>query len=189
MNSNTHIFFCSEMDCSNISVHSDTTCNECYTREQAEGCLGCGVLGTTNNGYCGACWQQRYGVEDTHWCGKQDCAQCQSEYYEQCRGCGDYCDLWNDRYCKACYNVRYEKPLPPSPEPEPEQRSLSDVYDEIAHIKEKLLTKMTPRQKADWQWLLGRREDEVKEYLEQMWAGYDKDDLRKLDLMGRRMYG
>ena len=179
------------MDCSNISIHSDTTCNDCYeakfTREQAEGCPGCGVLGANNNGYCGACWQQRYGVEDTHWCGKQDCAQCQSEYYEQCGGCGDYCDLWNDRYCKVCYDVRYEKPLPPSPEPE--QRSLSDVYDEIAHIKEKLRLPMTPGQKADWQWLLGRREDEIKEYLEQMWAGYDKDDLRKLDLMGRRMYG
>lgn len=227
MNSNTHIFFCSEMDCSNISVHSDTTCNDCYeakfTREQAEGCPGCGVLGATmalNNGYCGSCWQQRYGCEspiadsctcgengvacdhcqeylndkdeqavwcDTkpHWCG--ECEQCQSEYYEQCGGCGTNCNLWDSRYCKSCYDVRYVKPLPPSPEPE--QRSLSDVYDEIAHIKEKLLTKMTPRQTADWQWLLGRREDEIKEYLEQMWAGYDKDDLRKLDLMGRRMYG
>jgi len=193
MNFNTHIFFCSEMDCSNISVHSDETCNDCYeakfTREQAEGCSGCGVLETTNNGYCGACWQQRYGVDDTHWCGKQDCVQCQSEYYEQCGGCGDYCDLWNDRYCKVCYDVRYEKPLPPSPEPEPEHKSLGDYYDEIAKIKDKLRLPMTAGQKADWQRLLDRREAEVKGYLEDMWAGYDDDDLRKMDLMGRRMYG
>jgi len=178
------------MDCSNISVHSDDTCNDCYTREQAEGCPGCGVLGTelsANNGYCGACWQQRYGVDDTHWCGKQDCVQCQSEYYEQCGGCGDYCDLWNDRYCKVCYDVRYEKPLPPSPEPE--HQSLGDIYDEIAKIKDKLRLPMTAGQKADWQRLLDRREAEVKGYLEDMWAGYDDDDLRKMDLMGRRMYG
>jgi hypothetical protein len=203
MNSNTHIFFCSEMDCSNETLHSNMRCMDCWestlTREQpdSEGCPGCGVIGATlalNNGYCGSCWQQRFGcespiykVEETkpHWCGK--CAECQSEYYELCGGCGDYCDLWNDRYCKTCYDMRYEKPLPPSPEPE--HRSLGDYYDEIAKIKDKLLTKMTPRQKADWQRLLERREAEVKGYLEDMWAGYDRDDLRKLDLMGRRMYG
>ena len=223
----SHIFFCNETDCSNMTTYYGATCYDCCAAMLGpEGCPGCGYVGATmvgQNGYCGGCWEQRYGcssVSDAydeyegvscrcratgpmcdhcqdlldadmppvvHWCGKQECAQCQSEYYEQCGGCGVHCDLWNDRYCKVCHDVRYEKPLPPSPEPE--QRSLSDVYDEIAHIKEKLLTKMTPRQTADWQWLLGRREDEIKEYLEQMWAGYDKDDLRKLDLMGRRMYG
>ncbi len=196
---NTHIFFCSEMDCSNETLRPDVICMDCWestlTREQPEGCPGCGVIGATmalNNGYCGSCWQQRFGcespiyqVEDPkpHWCGHLDCQPCQSEYHEQCGGCGKNCSLWDHRYCKECY----EKPLPPSPEPE--HKSLGDYYDEIAHIKEKLMTKMTPRQTADWQWLLGRREDEIKEYLEQMWAGYDRDDLRKLDLMGRRMYG
>ena len=234
MNSNTHIFFCSEMDCSNETLRPDVRCMDCWestlTREQPdyEGCVGCGYYGPAlgdNNGYCPACWQQRFGYESPiavadetkpHWCGHVDCQPCQSEYHEQCGGCGKNCDLWDHRYCKECYDVRYENPVvvrlsdelkaellanlptegkwsftaapPLPPSPEPEHKSLGDYYDEIAKIKDKLLTKMTPRQKADWQWLLERREAEVKEHLEDMWAGYDRDDLRKLDLMGRR-YG
>jgi hypothetical protein len=183
---NSHIFFCSEMDCSNETLRPDVICMDCWestlTREQPEGCPGCGVIGATmalNNGYCGSCWQQRFGcespifqVEDPVVVRLSD--ELKAELLANLPAEGDK------------WSFTAAPPLPPSPEPE--HKSLGDYYDEIAKIKDKLLTKMTPRQTADWQWLLERREAEVREHLEDMWAGYDRDDLRKLDLMGRR-YG
>jgi hypothetical protein len=71
--------------------------------------------------------------------------------------------------------------------PEPDYRTPDDVREIIKMITEKLRgTKMTPRQQADWQWLLGNREEELARMEAEMWAGYDKDDLRKLDLQLRR---
>jgi hypothetical protein len=229
MNSNTHTFFCSEMDCSNETLRPDVRCMDCWestlTREQPdyEGCVGCGYYGPalgSNNGYCPACWQQRFGYESPiavadetkpHWCGHVDCQPCQSEYHEQCGGCGKNCDLWDHRYCKECYEkpvvVRLSDelkaelfanlptegdkwsftpahpPLPPSPEPR--HTSLQSMRDEIAEIEERLKTNMTKGQKDDWVWLLLNRRADLAEAEKEMWAGFDADDLRKLDLLAR----
>ena len=220
---NTHIFFCNETDCSNMTTYYGATCYDCCAAMLGpEGCPGCGYVGATlvgQNGYCGGCWEQRYGcssVSDAydeyegvscrcratgpmcdhcqdlldadmppvvHWCGKQECTQCQSEYYEQCGGCGVHCDLWNDRYCKSCYEDRYEPKVPAlPPSPEPDYRDPADVRDEIEEITAKLRgTSMTPGQQADWQWLLRNRQEELARMEAEMWAGYDADDLRKMD--------
>jgi len=166
-------------------------------------CVGFGPL-------CGHCLDMLDEAPKPHWCGKQECERCQSEYYEQCGGCGTNCNLWDERYCKACYDVRYGKwctkgcgptaqgatqcyacidgersaayaqPLPPSPEPD--YREPADVRDEIEMITAKLRgTSMTPGQQADWRWLLRNRQEELARMEAEMWEGYDQDDLRKMD--------
>jgi hypothetical protein len=64
-------------------------------------------------------------------------------------------------------------------------RSLEDSRAAIAHIKEKLKTRMTFAQEEHWKRLLKFREKELAENEAEMWAGYDSDDLRKLD---RQLY-
>ena len=64
-------------------------------------------------------------------------------------------------------------------------RSLEDSRAAIAHIKEKLTTRMTFTQTEHWGRLLEFREKELAENEAEMWAGYDADDLRKLDLQNR----
>jgi hypothetical protein len=67
-------------------------------------------------------------------------------------------------------------------EPEPDYRCPEDVRDDIEMITQKLQgTKMTPRQQADWRWLLGNRQEELARMEAEMWEGFDKDDLRKMD--------
>jgi len=65
-------------------------------------------------------------------------------------------------------------------------RSLEDLRGAIAHIKEKLKTRMTFGQNEHWERLLTFREKELAENEAEMWTGYDADDLRKLDLQNRR---
>jgi len=65
-------------------------------------------------------------------------------------------------------------------------RSLEDLRGAIAHIKEKLKTRMTFGQNEHWERLLKFREKELAENEAEMWAGYDQDDLNKLDLQNRR---
>jgi hypothetical protein len=65
-------------------------------------------------------------------------------------------------------------------------RSLEDLRGAIKHIKEKLKTRMTFGQNEHWERLLAFREKELAETEAEMWAGYDADDLRKLDLQNRR---
>jgi hypothetical protein len=202
---NSHSFFCNETDCNNMTTYYGATCYDCCVAryeedcgsprqnsiasfEAPEGCPGCGYVGATlvgQNGYCGGCWEQRYGCEEAkpHWCGHLDCAPCQSEYYEQCGGCGKNGSLWDHRYCKECYDDRYVAKVPVlPPSPEPEYRCPEDVLADIERITAKLEhTRMTPRQQADWKWLLGNREEELARMEAEMWEGYDKDDLRKMD--------
>ena len=64
-------------------------------------------------------------------------------------------------------------------------RSLEDSRAAIKHIKEKLKTRMTFAQTEHWERLLEFREKELAENEAEMWAGYDADDLRKLDLQNR----
>jgi hypothetical protein len=113
---NTHLFFCSEPQCSNpVNFHNDT-CLECECDASTiSECPGCGDV--TANGYCYDCWQEHFGVDEepVSWY-KPICRECDSAYASD----NDYCD-------------------------------------DCANIKNKLKTKMTPDQKADWQSLLHNR--------------------------------
>ena len=168
-------------------------------------CVGFGPL-------CGHCLDMLDEAPKPHWCGKQDCEQCQSEYYEQCGGCGTNCNLWDDRYCKACYDVRYvakctrgcgptapgskrcyecidgPEPIrsPAYAEPEVDYRTPEDLREELEVIMAKLrFPGMTIAQEADWERLRVNREVLLHKYEADMWEGYDQDDLRKMDLMNR----
>jgi hypothetical protein len=119
------------------------------------------------------------------------CGLCAEEYAEPCRGCGVPSQLWtDDMYCRPCFVERHgdefpraHPPLPPSPEPR--HTSLESMRAEIAEIEERLQTNMTKGQKDDWVWLLLNRRADLAEAEKEMWAGYDADDLRKLDLLAR----
>jgi hypothetical protein len=86
------------------------------------------------------------------------------------------------------------EPLPVSPRSSCDEdctgptpaRSFEDSRAAIEHIKEKLKTRMTFAQNEHWKRLLEFREKELADAEAEMWAGYDADDLRKLDLQNRR---
>jgi len=116
---NTHLFFCSEPQCSNPVNDYNDTCLECECEASTiSECPGCGEdIFVGSNGYCSDCWQERFGVDEepVSWY-KPICKECDSAYASD----NDYCD-------------------------------------DCANIKNKLKTKMTPDQKADWQRLLNKR--------------------------------
>jgi hypothetical protein len=113
------------------------------------------------------------------------CDPCSEEYKEPCRGCGVLAHLWtDDTYCRECYVARYGDEFPAAPAPR--HTSLQSMRDEIAEIEERLKTNMTKHQKDDWIWLLQNRRGDLAAAEKEMWAGYDADDLRKLDLQSRR---
>jgi hypothetical protein len=87
-----------------------------------------------------------------------------------CRNTANYGHL-----CMPCY-------LPPPPR----HTSLESMRDEIAEIEARLLTKMTKKQKDDWIWILHKRREDLAEAEKDLWAQYDKDDLRKMDQANRR---
>ena len=103
---------------------------------------------------------------------KYDCTNCKREFKNK---------YWrNQSLCRDCEDL---PPLPSSPEPV--YRTPDDVREEMAQIEDKLKLGgrgMTSAQYEDWHKLLRIREVELAE----MWAGYDRDDLRKLDLQLRR---
>ena len=194
---NKQSFFCINNNCGNTSM-SGQQCADCAEwaeacAEQAdcsialpppcEGCPGCGremwgaLLGT--NGYCGPCWQQRYGVLSCCTCDGSGlvCPSCNEEYHENCRGCGAFTNLGLGDYCSACYLP----PLPPSPPQVPRHTSFESMRAEIAEIEARLLTKMTRAQKDDWTWILQRRRADLAQAQKEMWEQYDEDDLRKFD--------
>jgi hypothetical protein len=169
-------------------VFPDNCCHTCHMQRvrsaPCEGCPGCGremwgaLLGT--NGYCGPCWQQRYGVLSCCTCDGSGlvCPSCNEEYHENCRGCGAFTNLGLGDYCSSCYLP----PLPPSPPPPtPRHTSLESMRAEIAEIEARLLTKMTKGQKDDWVWILQNRRADLAEAEKEMWEQYDQDDLNKLD--------
>ena len=253
---NTHIFFCNEADCNNMTTYYDSMCDECC--EGKLECPDCGVqqhmslFGT--NGYCAFCWSQRFGPLNhcNEWaeaCAEQadlpirlppepveckmcgdmaapgdsqaygwvcdECFQaldhhancketrdmccclramqhvaececdgsgrmcdfCAEEHAEPCRGCGVRCQLWVDEtYCRDCHRERYGVP-----ETKPVHKSLESMRAEIAEIEFRLLSNMTKGQKDDWRWILQNRRADLAEAEKEMWAGYDQDDLNKLD--------
>jgi hypothetical protein len=110
------------------------------------------------------------------------CDFCADEYAEPCRGCGVRCQLWVDeRYCRDCHRERYGVP-----EDKPVHKSLESMRDEIAEIEARLRSNMTKGQKDDWIWILQNRRADLAEAEKEMWAGYDEDDLRKMDQANRR---
>jgi hypothetical protein len=285
---NTHIFFCNEADCNNMTTYYDSMCDECCAGKVE--CPDCGVqqhmslFGT--NGYCAFCWSQRFGPLNhcNEWaeaCAEQAdlpirlpaegyecevckemtaphygmagwmcdmcfkhtlvhkgrcdetrencccsgvalyvaehgpsmimcdtceteqpangpgvttcaactprqcmcdretglmCDLCSEEYHENCRGCGDYGELWDEKYCRECHRDRYGVP-----ETKPVHKSLESMRAEIAEIEFRLQSNMTKGQKDDWRWILQNRRADLAEAEKEMWAGYDQDDLNKLD--------
>jgi len=65
-------------------------------------------------------------------------------------------------------------------------KTLESMRMEILEIEARLKTNMTKAQKDDWIWLLQNRRADLADAEKEMWAGYDQDDLRKLDLQSRR---
>jgi len=215
-----HTFFCTEPNCSRETALSQSKCPMCA-------CPGCGDIGATIVGsdYCHTCLSVRDHpcnqafIEDTcdgctvqYRCTCDDsgrmCPSCDEESSDPCRGCGTH-SLWDDRYCRECYEVRYgagnvrvsdeikagllanlpdkwsftpaHPPLPPSP-----VRSPEELREIIAEIEARLLTNMTKGQKDDWIWILQNRRTDLAEAEKEMWEGYDQDDLNKMDLENRR---
>jgi len=144
------------------------------------------------------------------------CDFCAEEYAEPCRGCGVSSHLWTDNtYCRKCYVERHGDEFPktvrvsdelkaellanlptegdkwrftpaPSDAPPLPMKTLESMRMEILEIEARLKTNMTKAQKDDWIWLLQNRRADLADAEKEMWAGYDQDDLRKLDLQSRR---
>jgi hypothetical protein len=197
-----------------VSNYNDI-CNECYVESvstEPSDCPGCGediLVGA--HGYCADCWTDRFGAdayadERPHWCGKEDCEQCQSEYYEQCGGCGPTAP--GSKRCYACIDGPEPIRSPAYAEPEPDFRTMDDIRDELEVIMGKLrFPGMTIAQEADWERLRVNRQVLLQQMelcpgcrdgaLNQQghmvqggcldeperipWEDYDQDDLRKMD--------
>ena len=146
-------------------------CGLC-AEEYAEPCRGCGVSSQlwTDNTYCRTCYVERYGDEFPKTVRVSD--ELKAELFANLPTEGD---KWS--FTPA------HPPLPPSPEPR--HTSLQSMRDEIAEIEARLQTNMTKGQKDDWSWLLLNRRADLAEAEKEMWAGFDADDLRKLDLLAR----
>ena len=92
-------------------VFPDNCCHTCHMQRvrsaPCEGCPGCGcelwgaLLGT--NGYCGMCWQQRYGLLSCH--GSSSVA----DEREECQMCGDMTAPGNSEtsgwVCDECFEA------------------------------------------------------------------------------------
>ena len=170
-------------------------CHKCYPKSNepaADGwCPNCEKFTVVLPNCCRECQQKRDdATEYSVWCepnckcdgSGRMCDFCAEEYKEQCRGCGSYEHLWTDNtYCRGCYVKNYGDEFPA-----PRHTSLQSMRDEIAEIEERLKTNMTKHQKDDWIWLLQNRRGDLAAAEKEMWAGYDDDDLRKLDLQLRR---
>jgi hypothetical protein len=75
----SHIFFCNETDCFNMTTYYGATCYDCceakLTREYPNCCPDCGDTGATMLGmdYCYPCWtKRRHGCPPQHYCMKCD---------------------------------------------------------------------------------------------------------------------
>ena len=139
-----------------------TTAPELFTRP-------CGVVGCTTRALY---YSMPPDVDEGHLI-----LRCEEHYEplpESPRSMCDECDRSESgEYAEDC---TYPTPV----------RSLEDSRAAIKHIKEKLKTRMTSAQTEHWERLLKFREKELADAEAEMWAGYDADDLRKLDLQNRR---
>jgi hypothetical protein len=150
---------------------SGRMCEYC-SEEYKEPCRGCGEYAHLwiDDRYCRGCYVKRYGCEFPKSVRVSD--ELKSGLLANLPTEGDK------------WSFTPVPPLPPSPEPR--HMSLESMRDEIAEIEERLETNMTKGQKDDWIWLLQNRRADLAEAEKEMWAGYDQDDLNKLDLQNRR---
>ena len=168
-------------------------CDTCAAEKPANGpgmktCAACSTPYCTCDGTddsCDRCAQYFADrAEEEIWCDGCECDGsglmcdfCAEEYAEQCRGCGVRCQLWTDeKHCRDCHRERYGVP-----ENKPVHKSLQEMRNEIAEIEFRLQSNMTKGQKDDWIWILQNRRADLADAEKEMWAGYDQDDLRKLD--------
>lgn len=183
-------------------------CDHCarYLADEAEYDVWCGVdeLGEPQcdgGPSCELCTEPRCT------CNRETgrmCDLCADEYAEPCRGCGILSQLWTDNtYCRKCYVERHGddlhlalgRAIAESDTRSQEQiqlllddrrhTSLQSIRDQIDEIEERLRSNMTKGQRDDWIWLLQNRRADLAEAEKEMWAGYDEDDLRKLDRQSR----
>ena len=139
--------------------------------EYAEPCRGCGVPSQlwTDNTYCRKCYVERHGDEfpnrhaDLHLALGRAIAESDTRSQEQIQL------LLEDH--------GYSARVPPP--------SLQSIQDQIDEIEERLRSNMTKGQRDDWIWILQNRRADLAEAEKEMWAGYDEDDLRKLDRQSR----
>lgn len=161
----SHIFFCSNLDCSNETASMDTICDDCYESEFV-GCPGCGYVEPNTPGtyYCYPCYRQVCCTCDGS---GRLCNICADEYAEPCRGCGKRSLLWTDNaHCRECYTERYgdEFPIVVTIAPPP-PKTPDELRDIIQEIEDRLRTNMTKEQADDWRWLLMNRRAELAEAL------------------------
>jgi hypothetical protein len=124
------------------------------------------------------------GCEPTHVCsGEWDYELgyrvCDNSDDEDCPQHEPQCT--DEKHCRDCHRERYGVP-----ENKPVHKSLESMRDEIAEIEACLRSNMTKGQKDDWIWILQNRRADLAEAEKEMWAGYDEDDLRKMDQANRR---
>jgi len=95
--SNTHTFFCTDLDCEKEVKEYGMACED-HASDTLSECPGCGMdIFVGANGYCSHCWVERFGCEEEHEChGEMD-------YERGVRVCDDQDDpacpqhyLWKD---------------------------------------------------------------------------------------------
>jgi len=109
--SNTHIYFCHQTDCPNMTSELGSTCDAC--REDWRRCPDCGDMGATvlGSNYCHECYSRRNHPCNAPpaadgWCPECDmytvvlpniCKRCQQKRDERCT-----CDEDTERSCAPC---------------------------------------------------------------------------------------
>jgi len=158
---------------------SGRMCDFC-AEEYAEPCRGCGVSSQlwTDNTYCRSCYVERYGDEfpNAH-------AAAHAEEIAHLHTALGVAIAEGDTRSQEHIQLLledhgYSVRVPPP--------TLESMRDQIAEIEARLKTNMTKGQRDDWVWLLQNRRADLADAEKEMWSGYDKDDLRKLDLQNRR---
>jgi hypothetical protein len=101
------------------------------------------------------------------------CNFCAEEYAEPCRSCGVNSQLWTDeKHCHPCFVKLYGNKFPEST-----ATSLAAMREEISDLQASLADKHSDYVSD----LLAHRIAELDEAIKEMWEGYDKDDLIKMD--------
>ena len=114
--------------------------------------------------------------------GMDHCLPCWEKIQEACinwcRSCEDYIEQ-GPTLCRRC-TTAFSK--------QPSWKTLEELREMIKEIETKIeyTRGLTASQRAVWARILRRRRYELAENEKDMWAGYDQDDLNKMDLANRR---
>ena len=158
---------------------SGRMCDFC-AEEYEEPCRGCGVSSQlwTDNTYCRTCYVERYGDEFPNEHAAAHAEEINDLHLALGRAIAESDTRSQEHIQLLLEDHGYTVRVPPP--------SLQSIRDQISEIEERLKTNMTKGQRDDWIWILQNRRADLAEAEKEMWAGYDKDDLRKLDLQNRR---